>query len=95
MQIKGISRAMFAKLYKQGLIIITGIRKDMKNYLLPILDKIMLRKRFIIETIFGYIKENFNITPSKHRSPINFFTSLLAALIAYQIKPNKPCIVYP
>ncbi|CEO16465.1 hypothetical protein RMONA_07900 [Rickettsia monacensis] len=53
---------MFTKLYKQGLIKITGIRKDMKNYLLPLLDKILLRKRFIIETIFGYIKENFNCT---------------------------------
>ncbi|CEO16869.1 hypothetical protein RMONA_02310 [Rickettsia monacensis] len=52
-------------------------------------------KRFIIETIFGHIKENFNITPSRHRSPINFFTSLLSALIAYQLKPNKPCISYP
>jgi hypothetical protein len=56
-----ISKKMFTKLYKQqGLVIITGIRKDMKNYLLPILDKIALRKRFIIETIFGYIKKNFN-----------------------------------
>ncbi|WP_242402864.1 IS982 family transposase [Rickettsia monacensis] len=90
-----ISEKMFTKLYKQGLIKITGIRKDMKNYLLPLLDKILLRKRFIIETIFGYIKENFNITPSRHRSPINFFTSLFSALIAYQLKPNKPCISYP
>lgn len=90
-----ISGKMFAKLYKQGLIIITGIRKDMKNYLLPLLDKIILNIRFIIETIFGYIKENFNITPSRHRSPINFFTSLFAALIAYQLKPTKPRISYP
>jgi NADH:ubiquinone oxidoreductase subunit E len=67
-------------------------KKNMKNYLMPILDKIMLRKRFIIETIFGYIKEQFNITPNKHRSPTNFFTSLFAALIAYQIKPTKPKI---
>ncbi|WP_023507265.1 transposase [Rickettsia monacensis] len=36
-----------------------------------------------------------NITPSRHRSPINFFTSLFSALIAYQLKPNKPCISYP
>nr|CDI28928.1 hypothetical protein RMONA_1265 [Rickettsia monacensis IrR/Munich] len=38
-----ISEKMFTKLYKQGLIKITGIRKDMKNYLLPLLDKILLR----------------------------------------------------
>jgi hypothetical protein len=66
-----ISKNLFARLYQKGLSIITGIRKDMKNYLMPLLDKILLRKRFIIETIFGYIKEQFNVRPNKHRSPIN------------------------
>lgn len=75
--------------------LITGIKRNMKNYLLPILDKIMLKKRFIIETIFGYLKENFNLKPNKHRSPTNFFATLFAALIAFQIKPNKPKISYP
>jgi hypothetical protein len=90
-----LSKALFAQLYRQGLVLITGIKKNMKNYLIPMLDKILLRKRFIIETIFGYIKEQFNITPSKHRSPSNFFASLFAAIIAYQIKPSKPKISYP
>ena len=90
-----ISKALFTKLYKTGLQLITGIKRNMKNYLLPILDKIMLKKRFIIETIFGYLKENFNLRPNKHRSPTNFFATLFAALIAFQIKPNKPKISYP
>ncbi len=90
-----ISKEMFKKLYKRGLLLITGIKSNMRNYLLPILDKILLRKRFIIETIFGYIKENFNIRPSKHRSPVNFFATLFAALIAFQLKPLKPLISYP
>jgi len=90
-----ISKALFSRLYSQGLILISGIKKNMKNYLMPILDKLLLRKRFIIETIFGFIKEQFNINPSKHRSPTNFFASLLAALIAYQIKPSKPTVTYP
>jgi hypothetical protein len=90
-----ISKSLFDRLYRRGLTLITGIKRNMKNYLFPILDKIMLRKRFIIETIFGYIKEQFNIRPNKHRSPTNFFTSLFAALIAYQIKPGKPAISYP
>ena len=87
-----ISKNLFAKLYRKGLTLITGIKRNMKNYLIPILDKILLRKRFIIETIFGYIKENFNLRPNKHRSPTNFFSSLLAALIAFQLLPNKPSI---
>jgi hypothetical protein len=87
-----ISKDLFARLYNKGLMLITGIKRDMKNHLIPILDKIFHRKRFIIETIFGYIKEQFNIRPNKHRSPINFFASLFAALIAFQIKPNKPLL---
>ena len=85
-----ISKNMFTRLYQKGLSVITGIRRDMKNYLMPWLDKLMLRKRFIIETVFGYIKEQFNLKPSKHRSPTNFFATLIVALIAYQLKPNKP-----
>jgi Transposase DDE domain len=90
-----ISKELFKRLYQKGLLLITGIKKNMKDYLMPILDKIFLRKRFIIETIFGYLKEQFNIKPSKHRSPTNFFASLFSALIAYQIKPTKPLISYP
>ena len=90
-----ISKSLFSRLYSKGLILITGIKRNMKNYLMPMLDKLFLQKRFIIETIFGYIKEHFNIRPNKHRSPTNFFASLFAALIAYQIKPSKPKISYP
>lgn len=90
-----ISKDLFARLYNKGLTLITGIKRNMKNYLIPILDKLFHKKRFIIETIFGYIKEHFNIRPNKHRSPVNFFASLFAALIAYQIKPSKPKIAYP
>lgn len=90
-----LSKDLFTRLYQKGLTLITGIKRNMKNYLMPILDKIFHRKRFIIETIFGYIKEQFNIRPNKHRSTTNFFASLFAAFIAYQIKPTKPHILYP
>lgn len=90
-----ISRKLFDRLYSNGLQIITGIKRNMQNYLVPILDKIMLKKRFIIETVFGYLKENFNLKPSKHRSPTNFFVTLFAALIAYQVKTHKPSFSYP
>ena len=63
-----ISKGLFERLYRHGLMLVTGIKRNMRNYLMPILDKIMLRKRFIIETIFGYLKEQFNIHPQKHRS---------------------------
>ena len=87
-----IGKDLFKRLWKNGLQLITGIKKNMKNYLMPWLDKILLRKRVVIETIFSVLKEQFNIRPNKHRSPANFFVSILAALIAYQIMPNKPKI---
>jgi len=90
-----ISQSLFEKLYKQGLTLITGIKRNMKNYLMPLIDKFRLRNRYIIETIFGYIKENFNLKPNKHRAPINFFVSLISSLIAFQISPSKPKISYP
>ena len=87
-----IGKNLFKRLWNNGLQLITGIKRNMKNYLFPWFDKILLRKRFMIETIFATLKEEFNIRPNKHRSPVNFFISVLSALIAYQIKPNKPNI---
>ena len=50
---------LFKSLYEKGLKLITGIRKNMKNYLISLVDKNLLRKRFCIETIFGFLK-NFH-----------------------------------
>ena len=83
---------IFQKLWEKGLHLITGIRKNMKNYLMPMIDKILLRKRFIIETIFGVLKTDFNLEHSRHRSPINAFVNILATLVAYNYKTNKPKI---
>ncbi len=47
-----ISKSLFQRLWQRGLHLVTGIRRNMKNYLLPILNKILLRRRFIIETLF-------------------------------------------
>ena len=58
-------------------------------------DRINIEDTFFAEAVINSIKEHFNIRLSKHRSPTNFFTSLFAALIAYQIKPSKPFIFYP
>jgi hypothetical protein len=70
----------------KGLQLITGIKKNMKNYLKPLMDKILLRKRILIETLFSILKEEFNIQPNKNRLPVNFLVSFNSALIAYQIK---------
>ena len=87
-----ISKKIFAELWQQGLHLITGIRRNMKNHLMLFIDKMLLRKRFIIETIFGVMKTDFNLEHSRHRSPINAFVSILACLVAYTYKTDKPKI---
>ncbi len=64
----------------------------MKNYLLPLIDKLLLRKRYIIETINDQLKNVSQIEHSRHRNPINFVANLLAGLIAYTWQPKKPAI---
>jgi len=87
-----ISQELTQKLLQNGLQLITNIKKNMKNRLLFTVDKILLRKRSIIETVNDQLKNISDIEHSRHRSCKNFIINLLGALIAYAIKPKKPCI---
>lgn len=87
-----ISKSLFSRLWKRGLHLITGIRKNMKNYLMPIIDKLLLRKRFIIETIFDKLKSDMGLVHTRHRSPINAFVHILSCLAAYILGKAKPAI---
>lgn len=93
-----ISAEIFRTLWKRGLHLITGIRKNMKNYLMPMIDKLLLRKRFLIETIFDALKSQLGLVHTRHRSPANAMVHILSCIAAYQLKQNKPKmtgIVYP
>lgn len=72
--------------------LVTGIRSNMKNILMPLMDKILLRKRAIVETIIDQLKNISQIEHSRHRSPINFLVNLLCGLIAYCRQPKKPSL---
>jgi hypothetical protein len=85
-----ISKELFSTLWNRGLQLITGIRRNMKNYLMPLIDKLMLRGRFIIESIFHIMKNHMNLEHTRHRSPLNFFINSLACLVAYSFRKNKP-----
>ena len=87
-----ISKDLFETLWQQGVQLVTGIRKNMKNKLLPLWDKLMLRKRNLIETINDQLKNSNQIEHTRHRSPRNFLTNLLAGLVAYQLQPKKPSL---
>ena len=77
---------------RQGLRLITKLRKNMRNRLLTMTDKLLLRKRAIIETIYDQLKNICQIEHSRHRSPRNFLVNLLAGLIAYCHQPKKPSL---
>jgi hypothetical protein len=79
-------------LVTQGLHLITKLRQKMRNRLLEMSDKLLLRKRAIIETINDQLKNICQIEHSRHRSPINFLVNLVAGLIAYCHQPKKPSL---
>ena len=87
-----ISQALFESLFQRGLELITNIRSNMKNALMKLEDKLLLRKRFVIETINDQLKNISQMEHSRHRKPANFAVNLIARLIAYTHQPKKPSI---
>ena len=82
----------FKDLYDRGILLIHGIRSNMKNKLMSLFDKFLLQQRGIIETIFGILKTDFNLEHSRHRSVKGFFINIFTALAAYAFRPKKPMI---
>ena len=87
-----ISHEVFTKLWQRGLHLITGIRRNMRNHLMLLGDKILLRKRFVIETVLDILKCDMGLEHSRHRSPVNAMVHVLSCLVAYAYRPGKPSI---
>ena len=80
-----ISKNLAEDLKSKGMRLITGIRKDMKNYLLEMSDKILLRKRSLIESVFNVLKNRMGLEHTRHRSPVNFLVHIIACVASYAI----------
>lgn len=87
-----ISQKLFDELFQKGLKLITRIKKNMKNQIMPMADKLLLRKRALIETVNDQLKNISQIEHSRHRSVNNFFVNILAGIAAYCLKPQKPSL---
>ena len=87
-----IGQDLFEMLFPNGINLITKIRKNMKNSLMDTSDKILLRKRALIETVNDQLKNICQIEHTRHRSIENFLTNLLAGLIAYSYLEKKPSL---
>lgn len=85
-----ISASLTQLLFEQGLHLITRLRKNMKDCLMHLSDKLLLRKRAIIESIIDQLKNISQIEHSRHRSPLNFVVHLIAGLLAYSHQDKKP-----
>jgi len=86
------SLPLFQQLFEQGLHLVTALRANMQPQLMSLSDKLMLRRRYIIETINDQLKNVSQIEHSRHRSPVNFVVNLLVGLIAYTLQPPKPAL---
>ncbi len=84
-----LSQSLFEQLWEQDVQLVTKVRKNMKNKLLSLFDKILLHKRPIIETVNDQLKGISQIEHSRHRSPFNFFVNLMAELVAYTFREKK------
>jgi hypothetical protein len=85
-----ISQQMTETLLRQGLQLITKLRANMKNKFIGVVDKILLRKRGMIDSVIGRLKYGSQIEHTRHRSPLSFIINLLGGLITYCLCPNKP-----
>lgn len=89
-----IKKELFQELFDRGLKLVTKVKKGMKNMLISLKEKSLLRKRSIIETVFGCLKNKFELEHTRHRSPINFLVHIFSTIAAYCLKPKKPSISY-
>ena len=87
-----ISKDLFGKLLSRGLELITPIKSNMKAKFIAESDRILLRKRSLIETINDQLKNISYLVHSRHRSLHNFMLNLITALIAYTHQSKTPSL---
>lgn len=87
-----ISQNLFEKLFVDGIQLITKLKNNMKGAMMSVSDKLLLRKRAIIETVNDELKNIAQIEHSRHRCFDNFMVNMLGALAAYCFFPKKPTI---
>ncbi len=85
-----LSQSLTNTLAKQGVQLVTDKRANILGPDLDPLDKALLRRRFLIETIFDQLKNDFHLDHTRHRSPGHFRVNLTAALCGYTFQHTKP-----
>ena len=90
-----IGQALFENLFLNGIQLVTKVKSNMKNSLMSIADKILLRKRALIETVNDELKNIAQIEHSRHRSFNNFIANSLSLFLDdAQIETVKDVMTY-
>ena len=84
-----IGKDLFEELFIDGIHLITKIKKNMKNSLMLMSDKILLRKSTLVESVNDQLKNFCQIKHIRHRSFDNFLSNLIAGIIPYSFLPKK------
>ena len=71
-----ISKNLFERLFIDGIQLITKLKSNTKWALISVSDKLLIRKRAIIETINDELKNIAQAEHSRHRCFHNFIVSL-------------------
>ena len=87
-----LSQYLTETLLQHGIELITPIKRTMKPRLVRLTDKLLLRKRVLIETINDQLKNQAQIEHTRHRSPTNFLVNVVCGLLAYSHQPKKPSL---
>jgi len=90
-----LSATLRDNLREVGIDLITTLRRNMKPQIMPLEDRLLLRKRAVIEAIHNICKAVLHLDHTRHRSVDNFVVNLLAGLVAYSHRPNKPTVSLP
>lgn len=87
-----ISKKLKKLLAEQEIQLVTTLKKNMKDQYIEAFDKLLLRKRSVIETINDQLKNIFDLEHSRHRSLFNYLANVVACLVAYSYQEKKPAL---
>jgi Transposase DDE domain len=87
-----LGQELLEQLWAQGLPLITKLKRHRRNKLMPLLDKLLLRKRALLECVHDQRKNSSQLQHPPHRSAINGIVNRLAAVVAYTFPPQKPAL---
>lgn len=85
-----IKKKLLQQLMAQGVQLLTTLKKNMKPQQRTFFDRLLLRKRSLVETTNDLLKNYFQIEHSRHRSVTGLMNTILTVLIAYTFYPTKP-----